>query len=96
MYEPKELSVEEVNALLLSGSDDGDYKPLGLFYNWDGDTVIGVDNSTGDAWTEDFPTLEECLAWLKKDGEPEAESKDCIAYGSPVWEERHAGNHRPC
>ena len=83
MYEPKELSVEEVNALLLSGSDDGD-------------TVIGVDNSTGDAWTEDFPTLEECLAWLKKDGEPEAESKDCIAYGSPVWEERHAGNHRPC
>ena len=26
--------------------------------------VIGIDNETGDAWTEEFPDMQECLAWL--------------------------------
>lgn len=40
-------------------------EPRGLFYQMDGAIVIGIDNSTGDAWTEDFNSLEECLTWLK-------------------------------
>ena len=71
--EPRELNDEEINALFLSGSDNGEYEPLGLFYHRDGDTVTGVDNSTGDAWTEDFSTLEECLAWLGREGKPDEE-----------------------
>lgn len=41
-------------------------KPLGLFYFKDNKTrlYIGIDNSTADAWTEEFQTLEECINWL--------------------------------
>ena len=66
MDEIKELTSEEINALLLSGNRDGNYTPIGRFYHKDGDFYVGVDNSTGDAWTEDFTTLEDCLAWLKR------------------------------
>lgn len=42
----------------------------GLFVQEDGGTYIGIDNSTGDAWTEDFPDPLECLMWLaeKREG----------------------------
>ena len=36
----------------------------GLFVEEDGGTYIGIDNSTGDAWVEEFPDLTECLMWL--------------------------------
>lgn len=39
-------------------------EPQGLFLYDAGDKVIGVDNSTGDAWTEEFPDREKCLRWL--------------------------------
>ena len=26
---------------------------------------VGVDNSTGDAWTEEFPSRRKCLRWLR-------------------------------
>ena len=49
-------------------------EPIGLFYaeelgvKTDGTmSYVGVDNSTGDAWTEDFGTEEECIAWLKQE-----------------------------
>lgn len=38
--------------------------PLGLFWLKEGDKYIGIDNLTGDAWTEEFDTQEECLTWL--------------------------------
>lgn len=41
-------------------------EPKGLFWQKDGDLYVGIDNSTGDAWTQDFSTLDECLAWLKE------------------------------
>lgn len=40
--------------------------PLGLFYCKEGDLFVGVDNSYGDAWTEDFKTLSACKKWLAK------------------------------
>jgi hypothetical protein len=40
-------------------------KPLGLFMCDTGTSYIGVDNRTGEAWTEEFGLREECLAWLK-------------------------------
>lgn len=61
---PKELTINEINALLLP-NQTGKYEPRGLFYCFNGKTVTGVDNRTGEAWTEDFATLEECIAWLE-------------------------------
>jgi hypothetical protein len=46
-------------------------EPIGLFYlkessifNDSGEIWIGIDNSEGNAWTEDFKTKQECLDWL--------------------------------
>lgn len=38
--------------------------PLGLFYVLDAGVYVGIDNSTGDAWTEEFPDLRTCKRWL--------------------------------
>ncbi|UOQ84018.1 LPD25 domain-containing protein [Gracilibacillus salinarum] len=38
----------------------------GLYYYVDGDVVVGVDNSTGEAWTEEFDHIVKCKAWLKR------------------------------
>ncbi|MGL5440783.1 MAG: hypothetical protein ACRDA4_10475 [Filifactoraceae bacterium] len=45
-------------------------KERGLFYVVeDGvygiNTYIGIDNSDGDAWTEDFTNKEDCIKWLR-------------------------------
>ena len=39
-------------------------EPLGLFYALANGVYTGVDNSKGDAWTEDFPDLRHCKRWL--------------------------------
>ena len=39
-------------------------KPLGLFYSKEGETFIAVDNSQGEAWTEDFQTMEQVRNFL--------------------------------
>lgn len=43
--------------------------PRGLFVLETGCEYIGIDNSNGDAWTEEFPDLTECLMWLASDKE---------------------------
>jgi hypothetical protein len=40
-------------------------QPLGLFYAKESRRLyVAVDNSTGDAWTEDFKSLRHCKRWL--------------------------------
>ena len=39
-------------------------KPVGLFYLLENKVYVGIDNSTGDAWTEEFPNLRQCREWL--------------------------------
>lgn len=48
--------------------------PRGLFYLEEDGVHVGIDNSTGHAWTEGFDTKEECIAWLN--GESEEEELD--------------------
>lgn len=61
---PRELTAAEADALFLSRTADGSYEPSGLFYYRNGFTIIGIDNSTGEAWTEEFASQDSCLAWL--------------------------------
>ncbi len=39
-------------------------KPSGLFYLREGNGYTGIDNITGDARVEEFPTKSDCLKWL--------------------------------
>ena len=53
--------------------------PLGKFYEVDKEGFVGIDNSTGDAWVEEFATKQECIDWLegknKEDEEINIEDK---------------------
>ena len=42
-------------------------EPRGLFYQQDDNRWVGIDNMTGDAWTEEFGSLEQCLTWLQRE-----------------------------
>ena len=39
-------------------------KPQGLFYTILGGLYVGIDNHSGQAWTESFPNLRKCKQWL--------------------------------
>ena len=36
-------------------------QPIGYFYTFAAGIYTGIDNGTGDAWTEDFNSCEECM-----------------------------------
>ena len=55
-------------------------KPLGLFYRESNGMFIGIDNSTGDAWTEDFDRLEDCIRWLTEEEKPINEIDEADVY----------------
>jgi len=40
-------------------------QPLGLFYLFNNGVYIGIDNSTGHSWVEEFPSLQQCKEWLR-------------------------------
>ncbi|WP_191397094.1 hypothetical protein [Flavonifractor sp. An306] len=62
----QEITRQTASALLSSCDTAGrNYRPLGRFYLREGRRFIGIDNSTGNAWTEEFPDLKLCIAWLK-------------------------------
>lgn len=63
MNEIREVMDEEAFQIIITR------EPRGLFYQKDGNIIVGIDNSTGDAWTQDFASLEDCLAWLKGENE---------------------------
>lgn len=41
-----------------------DRKPLGTFWHREKSLYIAIDNTTGDAWTEEFKTKKECFDYL--------------------------------
>lgn len=43
-------------------------EPIGLFWEFAGGIYVGIDNTNGGAFCEDFRSKEECFKWLK--GEP--------------------------
>lgn len=63
----KQITKEEFSKILDSqihyGSGDC-YYPFGKFWLKDGDVYIGVDNSRGEAFTEEFKSKKAVLNWL--------------------------------
>lgn len=64
MDEIKKITQEEATKII------DERKPLGLFYLIEkspvkGNIYVGIDNTTGDAWTEDFKSLGTCKRWLQ-------------------------------
>ena len=56
---------------ILASCDDGEtHTPKGKYLLRECGKYIGIDNEDGCAWTEEFDTLAECIAWLKGDAEP--------------------------
>lgn len=45
--------------------------PIGKYWLFDVATCafVAIDNTTGDAWTEEFDTKEDCLKWLEESKE---------------------------
>ncbi|MGO5436834.1 hypothetical protein [Enterococcus cecorum] len=39
-------------------------EPLGLFWVKDGGKYVAIDNTTGDAWTEEFTDKKQCMYYL--------------------------------
>ena len=54
----KEVSEEKADKIIETR------KPEGLFFLMEGDKIIGIDNSTGDAWTEEFTNMKDFLNWV--------------------------------
>src|SRR5699024_772143 len=69
IQERKDLSeLTEVNKAAMDYVIDHKEKEQaeGLYFCVDGDVVVGVDNSTNEAWTEEFDHIVKCKAWLKR------------------------------
>ena len=58
------VTPDQLHDIVNSADREGDYWPLGLFYGREGDSWVAIDNSNGCAWTEEFDTETEAIAWL--------------------------------
>ena len=57
--------------------------PLGLFLTKEGRKWVAVDNSTGDAWTEDFDHKRQAICWLRGEFEVGSEAKSWTRISTP-------------
>lgn len=55
------------NEFLTANENNRKFEPEGLFMFKADRKYIGVDNSTGEAWTEEFGNMKKCLEWLRKE-----------------------------
>ena len=59
------ITKQRAAEILDSISEGNKYSPKGLFLHREGGHYIGIDNSNGEAWTEQFTTLGDCIDWLR-------------------------------
>ena len=60
----KKLKIWRVNSKFLGLVIDF-RTPWGLFLTKEGRKWVAVDNTTGDAWTEEFPRKRQAIRWLR-------------------------------
>lgn len=65
----KRVSIRKIRKII------GRYQPCGRFLSKDGSIWVAVDNSTGDAWTEDFISKRDAVRWLRGEFEVGGGSK---------------------
>ena len=51
-------------AQIVDGWCNGEKTPRGKWICKDGEKYIGIDNSDGNCWVEEFDTALECIKWL--------------------------------
>ena len=54
----KKITASEADCIIYSR------QPFGLFYLLHDGIYVGIDNSNGHAWVEEFPNLRQCKRWL--------------------------------
>jgi len=54
----KKITASEADCVIYSR------RPMGLFYLLHDGVYVGIDNSNGHAWTEEFLNLRQCKRWL--------------------------------
>lgn len=54
----RKITLEQANTIIDTR------QPLGSFYVLEAGIYIGIDNSNGQAWMEEFPNLQKCKCWL--------------------------------
>ena len=59
----KKLKIQRVSSEVL-GQVIEHRIPCGLFLTKEGRKWVAVDNTTGDAWTEEFPWKRQAVQWL--------------------------------
>ena len=66
MTDIKRITLKQASKLL--NSPDGKYEPRGKFIYYDDEDIFtvctAIDNSTGEAWIEDFGSRQTAAAWL--------------------------------
>ena len=82
----------EIRMITKAEADDiiATREPRGLFYLDTGKSFVGIDNSTGYAWTEEFDTLPKCRAWLLQ------EQDEGPATRTLCDECQHSEQRQPC
>ena len=61
------LTQSELNDIVKYPDGRGEHKPYGLFLSHEYGKWVACDNSEGNAWTEEFDTLEDAIDWLNSD-----------------------------
>ena len=60
----KKLKIQRVSSVFLGQVIDR-RSPCGLFLAKEGRKWVAVDNTTGDAWTEEFSRKRQAIRWLR-------------------------------
>lgn len=60
----QEVSNDRLQEIIEDPKKDSNY---GSFYSKEGNLYVGVDNTTGDAWTEEFKDKDNLIKWLKRE-----------------------------
>ena len=61
------LTQSELQELVTHPDRQNKYRPKGMFLSHENGMWVACDNSEGDAWTEEFDTLEDAVDWLNSD-----------------------------
>jgi hypothetical protein len=78
--EPRGLFLHIENGYVISTGANGNVNLVHIG-NIDDTKIIGIDNRTGDAWTEEFDTYEDCVKWLI---DPNREAQEAQEEAEPM------------